>query len=295
MQFQPFIDYIQAEKRYSNHTILSYKKDLEQFQVFLRFQYQQEDVNIASFQQIRSWIVHLMNEGNSSKTVNRKISTLRSFYKYLLKKGIISINPTHGIQAPKMPKRNPVFVPESNMETLFEKLEFADDFEGVRDKTILEMFYGTGIRLSELIGLNIKDIDHYNQTIKVLGKRNKERIIPLGKSLIMSLNSYLDKRHQQFTEINDVHYIFLSIKGKKMNPKSVYTIVNKYLGAVTTVEKKSPHVLRHTFATHMLNNGADINAIKELLGHSSLAATQVYTHNTLEKMKSVYKKAHPKA
>lgn len=293
MQIEPFIQYIQAEKRYSQHTITSYQKDLEQFQVFFRLQYEQDDVAAATFNHIRSWVVHLVNEGNSAKTINRKISTLRSFYKFLIKKGKLSTNPTDGLQGPKIPKRNPVFVPESNIEKLFEQIEFPETYAGERDKMLLELFYCTGMRLSELIGLQLKDLDFYNKTVKVLGKRNKERLIPMGNQLVQSLHHYLQVREECFSGADN--WLFMTEAGKKMYPKAVYLIVNKYLGDVTTVEKKSPHVLRHTFATHMLNNGADINAIKELLGHASLAATQVYTHNTLEKIKSIYKKAHPKA
>lgn len=291
---QPFLDYIQAEKRYSIHTLQSYGKDLEQFQVFLHLQYALDDVTRASFAQVRSWIVHLMNEGQSARSVNRKISTLRSYYKFLMKKGKLRSNPTEGVQGPKTPKRNPAFVPATHMNTLLDQLQFPEGYEGQRDRMIIELFYFTGMRLSELIGLKEKDIDTYHQTIRVLGKRNKERLIPMSPVLQQRLQEYIRLRHETFGSGAEA-FLFLTAKGKKMYPKMVYNLVNAALGAVTTVEQKSPHVLRHTFATHMLNNGADINAIKEILGHASLAATQVYTHNTLEKMKQVYKKAHPKA
>lgn len=291
---QPFLDYIQAEKRYSIHTLQSYGKDLEQFQVFLHLQYALDDVTRASFAQVRSWIVHLMNEGQSARSVNRKISTLRSYYKFLMKKGKLRSNPTEGVQGPKTPKRNPAFVPATHMNTLLDQLQFPEGYEGQRDRMIIELFYFTGMRLSELIGLKEMDIDTYHQTIRVLGKRNKERLIPMSPVLQQRLQEYIRLRHETFGSGAEA-FLFLTAKGKKMYPKMVYNLVNAALGAVTTVEQKSPHVLRHTFATHMLNNGADINAIKEILGHASLAATQVYTHNTLEKMKQVYKKAHPKA
>lgn len=293
MHIQPFIDYIQLEKRFSTHTIQAYTKDLEQFQVFCHLQYQLDDIDLVSYQHVRSWIVHLMNEKISAKSVNRKISTLRSYYKYCLKRDIIKANPVYGIQGPKTPKRNPVFVPESQMNNLFDKLKFPDDFEGHRDKMILELFYFTGMRKAELIGLKLSDIDYYQGTLKVLGKRNKERLIPATPVLIHSIKEYIKSRSgNEFSSESDV--FFISKTGKPLNPKKVYDIVHKYLSSITTVNKKSPHVLRHTFATHMLNNGADINGIKEILGHSSLAATQVYTHNSFEKLKGIHKKAHPK-
>jgi integrase/recombinase XerC len=293
LHIKPFIDFIQLEKRYSAHTIQSYTKDLEQFQVFCRLQYQLEDIDQASYQLVRSWIVHLMNDNIGPKSVNRKISTLRSYYKFCLKREIIKTNPVYGIQGPKVPKRNPVFVPETQMNNLFDKLQFPTDFEGQRDKMILELFYFTGMRKAELIGLKLGDIDFYQGTVKVLGKRNKERLIPATPVLLHVLKQYIAIRADQ-PAATETEVLFISLKGKPLQPKQVYTIVNKYLQTVTTVNKKSPHILRHTFATHMLNHGADINGIKEILGHSSLAATQVYTHNSFEKLKSIHKKAHPK-
>lgn len=293
MHIQSFIDYIQLEKRFSIHTIQAYTKDLEQFQAFCSLQYQFEDIDLVTYQHIRSWIVHLMNEKTIAKSINRKISTLRSYYKFCLKKEIIISNPVYGIQGPKIPKRNPVFVPESQMNNLFDKLKFPDDFEGHRDKMILELFYFTGMRKAELIGLKLDDIDFNRKTVKVLGKRNKERLIPAVPVLLSSLNNYIEVRAAQ-EKSSQTDLLFISLKGKPLYPCKVYTIVNKYLQSVTTVEKKSPHILRHTFATHMLNHGADINGIKEILGHSSLAATQVYMHNSFEKLKKIHKKAHPK-
>lgn len=293
MNIQPFIDYIKQEKRFSEHTILSYSKDLEQFQVFCRLQYALDDISQATFQIIRSFIVHIMNEGLSAKTTNRKISTLRSYFKYLVKKEIIKSNPTSGIQGPKTPKRNPVFVPQENMNTLLDHLTFEDSFEGKRDKLILEIFYFTGMRKAELIGLKIIDIDFYESTMKVLGKRNKERIIPTSSVVMNHIKEYLTLRNEIDSE-ELTSELFITKQNKKLSPRQVYSIVNKYLSATTTIGKKSPHILRHTFATHMLNNGADINGIKEILGHASLAATQVYTHNSFEKLKQIHSKAHPR-
>jgi len=293
LNIQPFIDYIKQEKRYSAHTILSYSKDLEQFQVFCHLQYQLQDIDLVTYQHIRSWVVHLMNEEITPKSVNRKISTLRSYYRFLLKRQIIQTNPVYGVQGPKVPKRNPVFVPESQMNTLFDQLKFPDTFEGIRDKMIIELFYFTGMRKAELIGLKINDIDFYQGTIKVLGKRNKERLIPAIPVLMNVIKEYLALREKQ-EESKTSQVLFMNKKGEALSPRQVYMIVNKYLQSVTTIDKKSPHVLRHTFATHMLNHGADINGIKEILGHSSLAATQVYTHNSFEKLKGIHKKAHPK-
>lgn len=293
MNIEAFIDFIQQEKRYSAHTILSYSKDLEQFQVFCRLQYQLEDIDLVTYQHIRSWVVHLMNEEVSARSVNRKISTLRSYYKFCLKKQLIKNDPVYGIQGPKTPKRNPVFIPESQMNILFDQLQFPDTFEGMRDKMILELFYFTGMRKAELMGLKTNDIDFYNGTIKVLGKRNKERLIPAVPVLLRSLKEYLQQRSKiEYSATTEL--LFFSNKGAHFHPTQIYNIVKKYLGSVTTVEKKGPHILRHTFATHMLNHGADINGIKEILGHSSLAATQVYTHNSFEKLKGIHKKAHPK-
>jgi len=234
-----------------------------------------------------------MNEKITPKSVNRKISTLRSYYKFLLKREVIKANPVYGIQGPRIPKRTPVFVPESQMNTLFDNLQFPKDFEGQRDKMILELFYFTGMRKAELIGLKLNDIDFYQGTIKVLGKRNKERLIPAIPVLMTVIKQYISIRAEQ-DYASESEVLFVNKKGLPLQPKQVYTIVNKHLQSVTTVSKKSPHILRHTFATHMLNNGADINGIKEILGHSSLAATQVYTHNSFEKLKSIHKKAHPK-
>jgi len=288
-----FIQYLQFEKRLSVHTLVSYRVDLEQFEDYLQKEYQASTIDGVNHMIIRSWIVSLMDQKIAPRTVNHKITVLRSFYRYLLRQKIVSQNPMLKVQAPKMSKRLTVFVEKDSMDKLLDNIDFGDDFEGARNQLIIEMFYATGIRLAELIGLKEKNVDLYNNTIKVLGKRNKERIIPFADTLNGKIKLYQNLRSQN--NIPQQDYFFVTEKGNKLYEKLVYRIINSYLSLVTTIEKRSPHVLRHTFATHMLNNGADINAIKELLGHSSLAATQVYTHNTVEKLKNIHKQAHPKA
>lgn len=291
MHINEFIDFIQHEKRGSKHTIIAYKNDLLTFEAYLNKEFSTplEDVN---YQMIRSWVVHLMEQGIGAKSVNRKISSLKSFYKFLVKKEVIKINPLNRVISPKIPKRLPSFVEEKKMSNLFGQVQFKDDFNGLRDRLVLEIFYSTGMRLSELI--NIKKSDINDRSVKVLGKGNKQRIIPLTVAVLNVISAYLEKaKGLNLDREND--YLLVTDKGRKMNPKFVYNKVNSYLAQVTSMEKKSPHVLRHTFATHLLNNGADINAIKELLGHSSLAATQVYTHNSIEKLKNIYTNTHPLA
>lgn len=291
-----FLAYLRQEKRYSEHTIISYAKDLEQFQVFLRLHIGENTaIEAVSYKNIRAWVAFLMSEQIAAKSVNRKLSTLRSFYKYLQRQQVITQNPAIEMQGPKIPKRTTHFLTENSTEQLFDVLTFPDTFEGKRDKMILEVFYHTGMRLSELIQLKISDIDFGLKTIKVLGKRNKERLIPVSDVLLRDMRTYLSIRAQENILPEAENSVFISNKGKKMYAKMVYNVVNFYLDSVTTIDKKSPHVLRHTFATHLLNRGADINAIKELLGHANLAATQVYTHNTPERLKAIYKKAHPRS
>ncbi len=287
-----FCDYLSHQKRYSDHTINAYQKDLEQFSLFLLSDFETESFKEVNSSIIRSWIVQMIENDISPRTINRKISTLKSFYKHLLKNGVIDNNPLLKITTPKTSKRLPVFVGEQEISNLFSEIEFPDTFEGARDNLILELFYATGMRLIELIELKESSIDFHNSTIKVLGKRNKERLIPFGKNITAKIKSYLHER-EKIQRIDN--HVFLTKVGKKIYPKLVYRIVNHYLSLVTTSSKKSPHVLRHTFATHMLNNGADLNSIKELLGHANLSATQVYTHNTIEKLKNIHKQAHPKA
>jgi len=293
MVLDKFIDYISFEKRYSQHTIHAYTRDLGQFIAFLSEQYGITDVTQVAHQQIRSWMVHLLEEGLTERSVLRKLSTLKSFYKYLQRAEIIDHNPTLVVISPKTPKRNPVFVDESKMRSLFEDVVFDEDFIGARDKLILEVFYSTGMRLSELIELKTRDVSFENMTLKVLGKRNKERLIPFTYKTEASILSYLELK--DIKGPGKTEYLFVTDKGSKLYPRLVYRIVNKYLSMVTSMGHRSPHVLRHTFATHMLNNGADLNAIKEFLGHANLAATQIYTHNTVEKLKKIYKQAHPRA
>jgi len=287
-----FCDYLQHQKRYSIHTVNAYQKDLEQFQQYLQSEFETESFKEVSSSFIRSWIVQLIEEDISPRTINRKISSLKSFYKYLLKNKTVDKNPLAKVITPKTSKRLPVFVGEQEIDNLFKNIEYNNDYEGKRDQLILELFYATGVRLSELIELKLNSINFSNNTIKVLGKRNKERIIPIGNNLSQLIKEYIKERENLN---NKEPQFFLTKVGKKMYPKLVYSIVNSYLSQVTTVSKKSPHVLRHTFATHMLNNGADLNTIKEILGHANLSATQVYTHNTIEKLKNIHKQAHPKA
>lgn len=288
-----FIEYLSFEKRYSQHTLKAYTRDLQQFSEYLHEQYGMDNVTEVKHPQIRSWMVQLMDSGLSPGTVLRKLSTLKSFYKYLNRKGITDHNPTLLVISPKTPRRNPEFIEESRMQDLFEPVLFSNDFEGLRDHLILEIFYSTGIRLSELIGLQEHDISFSQKTLKVLGKRNKERIIPFTGKMNDQLRAYLSKKREMGFE--EAGPLFVTAKGSELYPKFVYRTVNRYLSMVTTLRKKSPHVLRHTFATHMLDHGADLNAVKEFLGHSNLAATQIYTHNTVEKLKKIYKQAHPRA
>jgi integrase/recombinase XerC len=288
MHKEKFLNFLEFEKRYSKHTLISYQTDLTQFHLFLSTEYDISNVKEITHHLIRSWIATLLESGITARSVNRKITTLKSYFKFLIQEDIVSENPTRKIISPKNSKKLPVFVEKSKMDSLLSEIEFPDSFEGERDKLIIDVFYMTGIRLSELLSLKINDIDQPNQTIKVLGKRNKERIIPLSINLLNDILNFSEKH-----KINN--YIFVNFEGKNLSSKKVYIIVNKCLSMVSSIEKKSPHVLRHTFATHMLNNGADINAIKEILGHSNLSATQVYTHNTIDRLKNIYKQAHPRA
>jgi len=285
-----FVDYLRSEKRSSVHTITAYHNDLLQFQTFIQSEHSLSDVQHATSDMVRNWLVSFHDEKLEATSIKRKISTLKSFYKYLNKTGITTANPMLKVTAPKLKKRLPVFVEEKNLSQLFSANYFTHDFSGLRDRLMIEMLYQTGIRRAELINLKEKNIS--NNSIKVLGKRNKERIIPISPVLTQLIEAYQSQKKQM--EFSADHLLVLD-NGKKLYEKFVYNKVNAYLNAITTAEKKSPHVLRHTFATHMLNNGADLNAIKELLGHSSLAATQVYTHNSIEKLKNTYLQAHPRA
>jgi len=286
-----FLRFLEHEKRYSAHTITSYKNDLAQIEAYLTANFQKETWE-ASFPQIRSWIVELINQKHSARSINRKIASLKSYFKFLEARSIITKNPVYQLRPLKTSKDLPSFIKENELANLFSKEIFSNDFEGFRDQLILDLLYGTGIRLSELINLKETDVDLYNQQIKVLGKRNKERIIPINKKLEGQINNYrIFKNEKQF----QTNFLFTTDSGDKVYPVFIYRKVKYYLGMVTTNTKKSPHVLRHTFATHLLNKGADLNAVKDLLGHSSLAATQVYTHNSIEKLKAVFDQAHPKS
>ncbi len=291
--FGGFLQYIQYIKKYSAHTVRSYKTDLEQFFAFCSLGEDEDEVGI-SHHQIRSWIVFLMDSGDTARTVNRKISTLKTYFKYLMREGHITENPVSKVLTPKTGKKLPVFVREEAMDHMLDDIQFGADYEGLRNRIILETFYNTGIRISELIHLKLRDIDLGQLVFKVLGKRNKERMVPINQNFAVTLQQYANLREETFG-VDAPEWFFLSKKGKQLNPRYVYRIVHHFLSLVTTSDKKSPHVLRHTFATHMLNQGADLNAIKELLGHANLSATEVYTHNTFEKLKSVYKQAHPRA
>jgi integrase/recombinase XerC len=289
---ESFLKYIQFEKRYSRHTLTSYKNDLDQFSAYLSQVYQLDSPAEANYGIIRSWLLSLMDDDISAKTINRKIASLRSYFKFLLRNGDIAKDPTIKLIAPKIKKSLPVFIENNDMPDLLNEDSFNKDFTGTRDRLIFELLYGTGIRLSELIGIRDKDVNLNKSILKVLGKGNKERIIPINKTLSGLIHLYNRMKHEFQKEMED--YLIVTDQGKKLYPMFVQRKVKTHL-MNTSVDKKSPHVLRHTFATHLLNNGADLNAIKELMGHSSLAATQVYTHNSIEKLKEVFEKAHPKS
>lgn len=290
---QDFLDYLRFEKRYSQHTVSSYENDLTQFFSYLAAEFDGPDVPQITAGLIRSWMASLKDSEYTAKSINRKISTLRSFFRKQMKNGVIKQTPLTTVTTPKISKRLPAFVAEKDMETLFRHVEFPDTWNGRTDRLILSVFYHTGMRVSELVNLKEKHIDVHYRQVKVLGKGNKERLIPVSAALMLEIQEYVAKKGAN--EPGKEVFLFVSENGKQLNRGRVGASVKKYLGTVTTLEKKSPHILRHTFATHLMNNGADLNAVKELLGHASLAATQVYTHNTIEKLKDVYKKAHPKA
>jgi len=291
---QQFLDYLSFQKRYSPHTITSYQNDLTAFFDFLLTQFGETQLKEIKTTFVRSWLAELKEQGMESKSINRKISSLKSFFKYQLRQQTVTVSPMTAIISPKVNKRLPQFVDKKDIATLLTHVEFPDGWAGKTDELILHLFYNTGMRQAELTGLKETDISKSNSTIKVLGKGNKERIIPVSNDLIEKMQGYMaDKRKE--LEIFDNTVLLVTTAGKKLYPRYVYSTVNKYLALVTTIDKKSPHVLRHSFATHLMNNGADLNAVKELLGHSSLAATQIYTHNTIEKLKDIHKKAHPKA
>jgi integrase/recombinase XerC len=289
---ESFVSYLQFEKRSSSHTVTAYKNDLDQFLQYCAEVVGEFNVYTIDSKIVRGWVIRLMENGLNPTSVNRKIASLKSFFKYLQKQKIIAENPAVSIPHPKLKKKLPDFVEEGKLNQLLDNDYFDDDFVGVRDKLIITLLYGAGIRLSELTGIKDSDIDFNLTQIKVLGKRNKERIIPYPVPINSLLQEYWLKRRSLFGTKSE--RLLLTEKGKPVYAKLVYRVVKKELGKVTLLEKKSPHVLRHTYATHLMNNGADLNAVKELLGHSNLAATQIYTHTTFKKVYEIYKQAHPR-
>ena len=294
-EIQSFIDYLKFEKRYSAHTIRSYHDDLAQFCSFLETQYGTFRIEEITTSFIRSWLASLKDEDITSRTINRKISTLKSFFKFQLKQGKIENSPMGNIISPKISKRLPVFIKEKDLAVLAKSLNAnTEDWDGLNTKMLITVFYSTGMRLSELINLKERQVDFSRKQLKILGKGNKERIIPAGAELLETIREYMNEKRKVFDKTDDA--LLVNSKGKKLYAKYAYNLVKNILTEeVKTLDKKSPHVLRHTFATHLMNNGANLDAVKELLGHASLSSTQVYTHNTIEKLKNVYKKAHPKA
>lgn len=286
-----FLKYLELEKRYSPNTVSSYSVDLNQFQDYLKLTYD-TDVKSVNHQMLRSWVLHLTNS-IQSKSINRKITSLKSFYKYLFLIGEMKTNPSLKLSYSKVAKKIPAFIVEDQINSLLDNFVFQDNYDGVLDRLIIDLFYSTGVRRSELINIKLFDVDLSANKLKVLGKRNKERFVPLNKELKKSIESYLEQR-SNISSVIDKSFFLLTKKGKKLYPSLVYRRVRKYL-LMTSSNKINPHVLRHTFATHMLNNGADLNAIKEILGHANLAATQIYTHNSIKELKSVYNNAHPRA
>ena len=291
---QMFLNYLKFQKRYSPHTIVSYQTDLVAFFDFMELTFGKIDLPDIKPAYVRTWLASLKEAGMEAKSIIRKISALKSFFKYLLKEQSILVSPMGSIISPKVSKRLPQFVDNTDIKTLFQYVEFPNNWAGKTDRLLLQLLYNTGIRQAELISLKENHVDHFKSTIKVLGKGNKERIIPVSKELSEFLKGYIMEKREVFQNYNE-EVLLVNKIGKKLYPKYVYNAVKKYLLQITTISKKSPHVLRHTFATHLMNNGADLNAVKELLGHSSLAATQIYTHNSIDKLKDIYKKAHPKA
>ncbi|WP_370227297.1 tyrosine-type recombinase/integrase [Mesoflavibacter sp.] len=294
MLLQSFLEYLLLEKNYSELTIKAYGKDIQSFLDFLKEEYKNENLKEVNYAQIRSWIIQMVNQNISNRSINRKISSLNSFFKFLIKTEYIKTNPLAKHKSLKTSKKVQVPFSEEEINSVLNKISHADSFEGVRNKLIIELFYATGIRRIELINIKVKNIDLENKTVKILGKRNKERVIPLLNMLVDSIKTYLEKR-KSLEKIEDEDYLLLTVKGVKLYETLVYRIINEYFSLASSKVKKSPHILRHSFATHLLNQGAELNAVKELLGHSSLAATQVYTHNSIAELKKVYAKAHPRS
>ena len=293
MAFKAFTDYLSLEKKYSSHTVTAYTKDLESFSEFVKSEFDYKHIDSVNYSVIRSWIIHLVNSGISNRSVNRKISSLKTYYKFLLKTNQIEINPLAKHRALKTSKKIQVPFSEKEIKQVLQLLQDVEGFEGIRNKLIVELFYSTGMRRAELINIKLDNISETKKTIKVLGKRNKERIIPLLKPVLETIALYRNERNA-LPNIQDSQYLLLTNKGVKIYETLVYRVINSYFSKASQKVKKSPHILRHSFATHLLNEGADLNAVKELLGHSSLASTQVYTHNSIKKLKEVYQNAHPR-
>jgi integrase/recombinase XerC len=293
---QPFIDYIKFEKRYSAHTVRAYRDDLEQFFSWLELTFGETALTSISTPFIRSWLANLKEQKITSKSINRKISSLKSFFKYQLRTGLLEKSPMAGIISPKSGKRLPVYVEEKDMRALTEHVDFPDTWQGRTERLLIRMFYNTGVRLTELVTLKNSQLNEAAATIRVIGKGNKERIIPLSDSLVNEIRLYqIEKQSSLGRDIGEsAETLLVNEHGKALYVKYAYLAVRKWLSLVTTIDKKSPHVLRHSFATHLMNHGADLNSVKELLGHSSLAATQLYTHNSIEKLREVHKKNHPR-
>ena len=289
-----FFQYLQFEKRYAKHTLTAYQSDLKQFFDFIEKTYTLTSASEVQHYHVRSWMVDLMASGITSRSVNRKLSCLKTYFRFLRRNKKIDRNPMAKVIAPKSGKRLPAFVTENSMSLLFEQVDFGEGISGARNQLIMEILYCTGIRSSELIGLKIADVDLAAMQLRIFGKGRKERLAPIARHLCELIEKYLKERLLAFPGTTNLD-LFLTNKGEPLSRSFVYNLVKRYLSTVTTIEQRSPHVLRHTFATHLSNNGADLNAIKELLGHSSLAATQVYMHNTIDKLRKVYEQAHPKA
>ena len=296
MFIEKFLQYIKYEKAYSSHTFISYQTDMEQFAAFVEQQKGGFNPPEITANDIRSWILSIMDNGVGARSVNRKLTTLRTFFNYMMRQGVLSVDPTAKVKPPKMEKRLPVFLREEQVENLFDEFGnvFPDDFEGKRDRILLEILYNLGVRESELINLKDCDFDFNRNTVRVTGKRNKQRYIPFGDRLKKDILAYVDDRNSEVGPVED-GWLLVRKTGEQLYPVLVWRIVEKYISSVSTLSKRSPHVLRHTFATAMLNNGADIDAVKELLGHANLAATEVYTHTTFDRLRKIYKQAHPRA
>ena len=293
MLIDAFLDYLRLERNYSVKTIVSYRTDLLEFEEYFKKVDAELDFTRADADVVRNWMVNLMDDGRTATTVNRKLSSLRSFYRFLLKRKVVSVDPMVKVVGPKKKKPLPSFVREKDMDRLLDESLYDEGFEGCRDRAILEMFYATGMRRSELIGLDVADVDLSAKLIKVTGKRNKQRLIPFGDELAEGLLEYIKVRNETLLQGTDAFFVLKN--GERMYPEAVYRLVRRYLSGVVTLKKRSPHVLRHTFATAMLNGKAELRAVKELLGHESLATTEVYTHTTFEELKKVYEQAHPRA